>query len=103
VSDAPKPWEEEWDAEDSSVDNVTDGVTHLLFAGHFSTPAQARLASAAPDMARVIPKLLALLVTHEMCAECGHYQGADIEHDADCQAIATREEAWAALRKAGVR
>lgn len=84
-----KPWEETWE------DDVVEIAAHVAY-----TPERRRLASAAPDMARV---LLALIDPERLdeegrragCPTCGVDTGFET-CTADCALTA-------ALRKAGVR
>ena len=99
MSDAAKPWEEDWGA--YGVDVRIDGVT-TIFDGQSKDCASARLAAAAPEMAR---KLLWLAGRWEgerrdpdPCASCGgEVENLDggVVHLRDCSLLAL-------LRKAGV-
>lgn len=107
-----KPWEEEWRAEHDPAINAWDLVcardgTELAHRGNFLTmddpgfdEARARLASAAPDMARV---LLHLYENEPECVVCHEQVWWDDTTDTQVRPHTKDCALDAALRKAGVR
>jgi hypothetical protein len=88
-----KPHEEQWGHDQAGLRTPRDGVGYVEVA--MESDAHARLASAAPDMARV---LLSVEwdgnADEDICPSC--YQHEAMGHAADCALDA-------ALHKAGVR
>jgi hypothetical protein len=95
-----KPWEETWGFAATGCHDGShrgDDLTYCVAFGHGDEEvARARLAAAAPDMARL---LLALEVVGDdgpgFCPACGRLR-PDEPHKDDCRWVAV-------LRKAGVR
>lgn len=105
--DGMKPWEETWTSDGESIRRVGDGHFRLDAVGvGAESEARAKLAAAAPEMARLLLELEAVSDYYESkCPVCGAV--ADIHH-ADARGRVWRVEhepscRWVAvLRKAGV-
>ena len=102
-----KPWEETWESYWDSDYAVTlkrsDGARlGIISAGGPEGVARAKLAAAAPDLARVLLDLERQGVFHQrQCSSCFQHNPGDpvptvVEHRSGCKLDA-------ALRKAGVR